>query len=84
MFFLRPYLCYLHDERKLPSALEIMAGGLNWDVTTGSEQIISVYNIYVFEGYNSTFKMNDIALLKVYKDSLFKITSKIGSEGGRV
>ncbi|XP_045034948.1 trypsin alpha [Daphnia magna] len=53
---------------KLPSALEIMAGGLNWDVTTGSEQIISVYNIYVFEGYNSTFKMNDIALLKVTRD----------------
>jgi len=25
-----------------------------------------VYNIYVFDGYNSTIQLNDIALLKVH------------------
>ncbi|XP_057365136.1 trypsin alpha-like [Daphnia carinata] len=58
---------------KLPSALKIMAGGLDWNVMTGDEQIISVYNIYIFEGYNRTFNVNDIALIKVTRDIDFNL-----------
>jgi hypothetical protein len=57
----------LLSDSKLPSVLKIAAGGLDWNAGTEGVQSIAVYNIYVFDGYNSTFKLNDIALLKVGK-----------------
>jgi hypothetical protein len=49
---------------KLPSALRIAAGSLGWNQEP-DVQSVPVYNVYVFDGYNSTFQLNDIALLKV-------------------
>ena len=65
----------LLSDSKLPSVLKIAAGGLDWNAGTEGVQSIAVYNIYVFDGYNSTFKLNDIALLKVGKHG------KLGSVG---
>ena len=50
---------------KSPSVLKIAAGGLNWNAGTEGVQSVAVYNVYIFDGYDSTFQMNDIALLKV-------------------
>ncbi|EFX71082.1 hypothetical protein DAPPUDRAFT_309211 [Daphnia pulex] len=55
---------------KLPSALRIAAGSLGWNQEP-DVQSVPVYNVYVFDGYNSTFQLNDIALLKLTKDIVF-------------
>ncbi len=60
---------------KLPSALRIAAGSLGWNQETDI-QSVPVYNVYVFDSYNSTFQLNDIALLKVI---LFKYNGKYHS-----
>ena len=45
--------------------MKVVVGQVSNDVIEPAEQTIPVFNSYVFYGYNSTSKENDIALLKV-------------------
>lgn len=50
---------------KLPSALRVVAGLVDFDAMTGAEKNISVYNSIIHPSYNSTYQYNDIAIVQV-------------------
>ncbi len=45
-----------------------MVGLVDFGVTTGTEQNITVFNIIPFDQYDNTFVVNDIAILQVRLD----------------
>ena len=50
--------------------MKVVVGQVNAMAPDPNEQILDVYSIVSFPEYNSTNKMNDIALLKVCFDTV--------------
>ena len=57
---------------KTASKLKVVAGQLNL-VNPDMEQTITVFSIVPFTQYNSTLRVNDIALVKVRKNVVLNV-----------